>query len=168
MPDSFSIKQQLTLKQFTAATLLYYFKSKKVRLFFLFITALTLGSFLLGFATTSKQVMVASVLASLAPIFLLMLVLVAFVFFTCIYIYKNKPYLFNNVTYEITHWGVIRHGERTEFSKPWRDISAYRESRNFFLLYVANTDFHIIQKSMFKDDSELNSFRAMLEEKIRR
>ena len=97
---------------------------------------------------------------------MLFLVIIIFAFLGCLFIYKSKPYLFENISYEFTHWGVVRHGEKTEFSKPWRDITKIKETKAFFLLYVGNADFHIIQKRMFENDSSITEFRNLLKEHV--
>ena len=70
------------------------------------------------------------------------------------------------MSYQFNHWGVIRHGDLTEFSKPWREVSKFKESKAFFLLYISNTDFHIIQKKMINGSDEINKFRDILIAKI--
>jgi hypothetical protein len=108
-----------------------------------------------------------SIVSSFAPIFILLLILMILVVLICLYIYKSKPYLFTDVSYKFTHWGIVRIGERTEFSKPWRDISEFRETKAFFLLCIGSNDFHIIQKSMFHSLEDINDFRCILKEHIR-
>jgi hypothetical protein len=91
-----------------------------------------------------------------------------FSFFSCLYIYKRKRYLFNNVSYDFTHWGVVRNGAKTEFSKPWREITRFKETKAFFLLYAGSIDVHIFQKRMFANTEELNDFRQLLLENIKK
>jgi len=76
-----------------------------------------------GFATTSKGIDLATIISNFAPLLILPLIVTALAFFVCLYIYKRKPFLFDNVSYDFAYWGVVRHGEKTEFSKPWRDIT---------------------------------------------
>lgn len=127
---------------------------------------LTFISIFLDFVTTSKGLEMTSIFTNFAPVAILFLIVIIFTFIICLYIYKSKRYLFDNVSYDFTHWGVVRHGERTEFSKPWRDISKFKETKAFFILYIGNTDFHIIQKRMLENIGELNDFRNLLSEKI--
>ena len=167
MHDFFKIRQDLTFGEFLSSTLYYCFSGRLLKRVLLFLIGLTLISMFLGFATTSKSIDLATVLGSFVPIAILLLIVVIFAFLICLYIYKSKPYLFDNVSYNFTHWGVVRHGERTEFSKPWREISKIKETKAFFLLYVGNTDFHIIQKRMFTNLDELNDFRLLLQENVK-
>lgn len=167
MQNSFIIRQDLTLKEFLISTLYYYFSGKLLKRFFIFLICLTFLNMFLSFATTSSNMALLTIFSSFAPIVILFVVVVIFASLICLYIYKNKPYLFSDVSYDFTHWGVIRHGEKTEFSKPWRDISKFKETKNFFLLYIGNNDFHIIQKKMFTNLNELDDFRQLLRENIK-
>jgi hypothetical protein len=167
MQNSFIMSQDLTFREFLSSTLYYYFTGRLLKKILLLLIGLTLLSMFLGSATTSKGINLATVFRSVAPIVILLLLIVIFAFLICLYIYKSKPYLFDNVSYDFTHWGVVRYGDRTEFSKPWRDITKFKETKAFFLLYIGNTDFHIIQKRMFTKSEELNAFRQLLRENIK-
>ncbi|MEI6946712.1 YcxB family protein [Paraflavisolibacter sp. H34] len=167
MRNSFIIRQDLTFREFASSTLYYYFSGRLLKRFFLFLTGLALLSVFLGFASASNGIDLVTIISSFAPIIILLIAVTAFAFFICLYIYKSKPYLFEGVSYDFTHWGVERLGERTEFSKPWRDITEFKETKAFFLLYVGNNDFHIIQKRMFANPEELNDFRKLLKANIK-
>ena len=162
MEKSFTIRQNLTFRDFLSSTLYYYLSGRLLRRFFLILVGLALLSMFLGLDTTSKGINSARLISSFAPFLIFLIGVVAFAFTTCLYIYKSKPYLFHNVSYDFTHWGVVRHGDRTDFSKPWRDISKIKETKAFFLIYIGNSDFHIIQKRMFAGSEELNDFRQLL------
>ena len=162
MLNSFTIKQDLTLKDFFSSTVYYYLSGRLLKRFFLFLTLLMLLSTFVGPSTTFLETLI----TIFVPIIILLLMVITGTFFICVFIYNSKPYLFKNVSYNFTHWGIVRHGERTEFSKPWREISKFKETKSFFLLYIQKTDFHIIQKRMFNDANELNDFRILLKENI--
>ena len=168
MQESFTISQNLTFREFLSSTLYFYFSGRLLKRLLLLLIGLTLLSTFLGFATTSKRFDLATVFYNLVPMAILIFIIVVFAFFICLYIYKNKAYLFDNISYEFTHWGVTRYGEKTEFSKPWRDITKVKETKAFFLLYIGNTDFHIIQKRMLAGSEELNAFRHLLHENIKK
>jgi len=70
--------------------------------------------------------------------------------------------------YDFTNWGMVRHGEKTEFSQPWRNITKVKETKVFFLFNIGVKDFHCIQKKMFTGEDEINSFRVFLKEKMTR
>ena len=162
MQDSFTIKQELTFRDFLSSTLYYYFSGKLLKRFFLVLIGVSTLSMILGVVTTSKGIDLKTIVGGFAPILILLLGVIAFAFFTCLYIYRSKPYLFDNVSYDFTHWGIVRHGEKTEFSMAWRDISKIKESKAFFLFCIGNTDFHIIQKRMFANSEELSDFKQLL------
>ncbi|MBS1934789.1 MAG: YcxB family protein [Bacteroidetes bacterium] len=71
------------------------------------------------------------------------------------------------MTYEFTHWGITRNGEKTEFSKPWRDVKKIKETKSF-ILFIFHNDFHVIQKRMLKNPDELNAFKEYIKENIKK
>ena len=168
MQESFTVRQNLTFSEFFSSTLYFYFSGRLLKRFLLLLIGLTLLSTFLGFATTSKRFDLEIVFYNLVPMAILILIIVIFSFFICLYIYKNKSYLFDNVSYNFTHWGITRNGEKTEFSKPWRDITKIKETKAFFLIYIGNTDFHIIQKRMFAGSAEQDAFRQLLKENVKK
>ena len=168
MQESFTVRQDLAFSEFLSSTLYYYFSGRLLQRFLLLVFGLTLLSTFLGLATTSKEFDPASVFYSLVPVGILLLLVVVFTFFICLYIYQNKGYLFKDISYDFTHWGITRHGEHTEFSKPWRDITRVKETKAFFLFYIGNKDFHIIQKRMLAGTEELIAFRQLIQEKIKK
>ena len=168
MHDLFTIRQDLTFNEFLSSTLYYCFSGRLFKRFMLFLLGLTLLSSFLEYATTSREVQLGTFIYNFAPIFMIVPIVVVFSFFMCLYIYKRKPYLFNNVSYDFTLWGVVRHGEKTEFSKPWCDITKYKETKAFFLLYIGDRDFHIVQKRMLESSVRLDAFRQLLQENVKK
>ena len=132
MQESFTVRQDLTFREFLSSTLYYFFSGRLLKRFLLLVFGLTLLSTFLGFATTSKGFDLASVFYNLVPLGILTLLVVVFTFFICLYIYQIKAYLFKNMSYDFTHWGITRQGEKTEFSKPWRGITRVKETKAFF------------------------------------
>src|SRR5215204_2515868 len=113
MQNSLTIRQELTFRDFLSSTLYYYFSGRLLKRFFLFLSGLTLLSMFPGFATTSKGIDLATIISNFAPLLILPLIVTALAFFVCLYIYKRKPFLFDNVSYDFAYWGVVRHGEKT-------------------------------------------------------
>lgn len=165
MEDSFVIEQNLTFREFFLSSFNYYIAKKVLKMFLLILLAFSVLEVFLGIITINNLSFPVLV-GTFAPIVVIVFLLITLTFLVCFFTYKSKPYLFQNVSYEFTHWGVVRNGEKTDFSKPWRDFEKFKETKEFFLLYIANTDFHIIQKRMFKDFDEMERFRALLTEKI--
>ncbi len=116
--------------------------------------------------TTASGFSFVQLLAGIISGIILLSIIVLIVFLLCLFIYLARPHLFRNVSYDFTHWGVTRNGKGTEFSKPWREFTGYRETNAFFLLYVGTTDFHFIQKRMLTGPEETDLFRDLLKEKI--
>lgn len=166
MQQTFNIPVDLTLKESLDSTFYIYRSSKRVRRYLLLFLIIMIISQTLGWIVSPGPLTITSVLTILVPMVFMGLFVSLFIAVFSTYIYKSRPYLFRNVNYEFTHWGVTRYGEKTSFSKPWREITRYRESKNFFILYVDKMDFHVIQKRMFQDPFEEANFRDMLKENI--
>jgi hypothetical protein len=49
----------------------------------------------------------------------------------------------------------------------WSDYLKYRDSKNYFLLYVNRACFHIIPKRAFSDDNSLEQFERAVRTNIR-
>ena len=164
MLNSLRVNQDLTFQEFFNGTLYVCFSLKPLKRFFLFLLALSIISLLLGFVTTSNRLTIASLITEVMPILSLLVLVILLVFLFSFFTYRNKPGIFRNVTYDFTNWGVIRNAHQSQFSKPWRDMFKMKESNRFFILYFSNTDYHLIQKKMFKDKSEVDRFRTLLKE----
>ena len=168
MHESFTIQQNLTFREFLSSTLYYCFSGRLLKRFVLFLIGLTLLTTFLGSATTSDGVRPGTFIYNFAPILLVIPIVVIFSFCLCLYIYYGKPYLFHNVSYDFTHWGVVRNGEKTEFSKPWREITKFKETTAFFLLYIGDRDFHIVQKRMLESQERIAAFRQLLQKNLKK
>ncbi|HTE12642.1 MAG TPA: YcxB family protein [Chitinophagaceae bacterium] len=166
MKDSYNIKQELTIWDFFKCSLHAYIVSRPVRRLFLFVFIISVLSVILGVLTIDNGFSIFSVIYSFLPVIVLLLFFIVFGILVCFFIYKTKPWLFRNVLYDFTHWGIVRHGEKTDFSKPWRDITRFKETKDFFIFYVGSVDLHVIQKRMFTDEGELKGFRLFLKDKM--
>lgn len=163
MQNPFIINQRLSLKEYFKLTLYFFLSQKIILRFFLFLFLLIGLSTFLGVVTTSENLNIGSLLKGLFPIIVMFVLLIAFIFTYCLWLYKSKSYFFQNVSYSFTDWGMIRQDEKMKLSKSWGDISKVKETKSYFLLYVGKMDFHIIQKEMFNTENETDSFRKMLE-----
>ena len=163
MKDSFTIRQDLSFKEYLRSNLYFFFVSRRLRFYGLVLTAVSAyGS---GSVTASKKIDLTAIVSVFVPILLMAAVLALGIYFVSLYLYRAKPYLFKEVSYEFTHWGIVRHGERTQFSKQWREITKVRESKNFFLFY-AGMDAHTIPKRVFSSPGELDAFRQFLKRAV--
>jgi len=168
MKDSYTIQQDVSLSDYYRICLHTYLYLKLTRRLFLFIAALSLLSSLLRVAGTDKSFSVVMFVYDLLPVLVLAAFFLVFSGLLCVYIYKTRPWLFKNVSYEYTHWGITGNGEKTEFSKPWREITGMKETKSYFIFYVGQRDLHFLQKKMFADAAELTDFRNFVNEKMNR
>lgn len=167
MQNTITVPQRLTYKEFLSAMLYACFISRRLRRYFLFMLIISCASNLLAFLTTARfsfglhdALFVVFFLGFLTLAGILVLLIITG------WIYQKRPDLFNNVLYQFSHWGITREGPNTNFSKPWREIDRFRESTQFFLIYVSKFDVHIIQKKMIGDAGRINIFRSMLEQNV--
>jgi len=167
MQNTITVPQRLTYKEFLSAMLYACFISRRLRRYFWLMLIISCASNLLGFLTTTKfsftlqdAVFIVFFLGFLALAGMLALLIITW------WVYQKRPDLFNNVLYQFSHWGITREGPNTNFSKPWREIDRFKESKQFFLIYVSKFDIHIIQKEMIGDTERINIFRSMLEENV--
>jgi hypothetical protein len=166
MQNSFSLKQDLTFKEYYNSTVYYFLTGKKSKGFLIVLLAGGFLSMFLGFIMSPEQSSLVQISTSFIPIIFLFLVFLFALFVSCIIAYNSKPYLFKNITYGFTHWGITKTGEKTDFSKPWRDVIRLKEAKSFFLIYSNNIDAIVIQKRMFGTAEELDEFRIFVQDKI--
>jgi hypothetical protein len=162
MANSFTIKQDLSLKEFFNAFLYIFFTSRIFKRLLLFMSIISGLGIILDFLTDSKKPLFVNIALSLLPLIFLFSFFFVFGFLATLFIYKTKTKLFKNVTYEFTHWGVMMSTEGADFSKPWREFIKIRESRLFFLLYISANDAYIIKKGIFENNEEIKNFRDFL------
>ena len=161
MEASFTINQDLTFKESMSSTLYYVLSGKRFRLFVLFLAGLVVVSNLLspqGIEIKDILVGFASILAT-GTILLLFMIILNLVF------RKMRPSIFK-LSYHFTHWGMTWNNNEKEFSKSWKEIDTFKESKAFFLLYTDKYNVHVIQKRLFQDQYDVFAFRDLLKEKI--
>ena len=160
MEQPLTVQQELTYKEYLSAMLYVFASSKRAKWYLIGIFGLIMVSNLLG----PGSITAIDLITMLAPLVMMILLFVTFITIACYYIYKSKPYLFHHVSYVFTDWGVVRHGERTQFSKPWKEITRFKESKAFFFLYAGKFDVHIFPKKMFADEFEMEHFKDLVKE----
>ncbi len=165
MKETFSVDQNLTFKEWYSATLFFSLFTKFVHYFFIFFTLMSILRLYLDIHEFSGSWNLLHVLSFFLPMAIFIFVVAVILFIICLSIYKLMPHLFQNISYEFSNWGIERNGGKTEFSKPWNEISKFKESRLFILIFPKTLDFHIIQKTQFESINELNNFRNFLKEK---
>lgn len=162
MQSSLRINQDLTFQEFFSGTLYFCFSSKLVKRAAILILAGNVLSIFVELAANPNSLSSDSLFTQVIPIIAMLLLLVLLVFVFSIFTYTNKSDIFKNVTYDFTHWGIIRNAVQSQFSKPWRDLTEVKESKEFFILYFSNTDYHLIQKRMIGDKKEVGRLRTLL------
>ncbi len=166
MRDSYSIKQNLTFKEYYKSTVYYFITGKKFKGILILLLSFGFISMFIGFLMTPEQSSLVQISTSFIPIIFLSLLFLFALFVNCVIAYNSKPYLFKNITYDFTHWGITKTGEKTDFAKPWRDVIRLKESKSFFLIYSNDIDAIVIQKRMFEDFDEINNFKNFIVENI--
>ena len=166
MKASLIIRQDLTFKEVLSSTFYLFLFSKRVKIFLLFILALSLLSSFLGFATTPGQFRFLEVFKIILSIILFLFVMCLLLFVVALFLYKTRPNLFKNIQYEFTLQGIQWQNENGRFSKPWDQVTKMKETSSFFMIYINRINFHVIQKRMFKDEYEISGFRNCLKETI--
>jgi YcxB-like protein len=164
---TFIVQQKLSLNEFIRSTLLYLPHNRAVRKLIIIVCSVVSLVVFLGQDWSFDKSILSAFLNTVDWIALIFIIIMAFIALTCSYIFKTQKHLFENVTYQFTDWGIARHGNRTEFSKPWKEVSKIVETKSFFLFCFGVSDYHIIQKRMFKDSSELIAFTQEIEGQTR-
>ena len=168
MESSLKIDQDLSFTEYLRSAL-YYFNNKKLIIFLAIIYIFPLLPDILALFTIPKfRFNYISLYLSLVPIVLLLITALIVIFIACFYFYYAKPQYFKNISYSITHWGIIRNSETSGFSKSWREIVKYKETKNSFLVYISARDFQVIQKRKFKNSEDISNFRDLLNENVNR
>lgn len=104
----------------------------------------------------------------LLPVIILFLFLIIGSAILTFLLMKFKPKLFSGIRLTFTHWGMEKTGEVINYSAPWSKFSKYEETSKFLLLYISDKEYHVIQKRMFENETELLLFKQFIDEKIYR
>ena len=161
MDTSFTINQDLTFKESMSSTLYYILSSKRFRIFVLFLAGLSVMSNLLS----PQGIEVKEILWDFASILMTGTILLLFMIILTLVFRKTRPSIFK-FSYHFTHWGMSWNNNEKEFSRSWKEINTFKESKAFFFLYTDRNNIHVIQKRLFKDQYDVFAFRDLLKEKI--
>ena len=167
MQKSYTIFQELTFKEFFISTLYLTSSTKIVKRLIVFVCIVSLLNLFLTYNLSKVQPGILTAIGCFLPIVYFIGLAILLCLVICLYIYSTKQYLFRDVSYDFTHWGVVRNGFKTDFSKPWRDISKVKETGQYFFLFVGKIDFHIIQKRMI-NQNDLTEFRIFLTDNMKK
>ena len=161
MEASFTINHDLTFKESMSSTLYYILSSKRFRLFVLFLAGLTVMSNLLS----PQGIEAKEILWGFASILMTGTILLLFMIILSLVFRKTRPSIFK-FSYRFTHGGMAWNNNDKEFSKSWKEVETFKESKAFFFLYTDKYNVHVIQKRLFKDQYDVFAFRDLLKEKI--
>jgi hypothetical protein len=169
MDDNFTVKQEMKIIEFLGAVYFQTPRMKVIKRFFLLIlfvglllALLDIIRLFLGDTLPWYQIIIDFLEI---PLFI---VLFLFVFMTlgAILLRMLRPNHFKNVTYHFTHWGMEKIGKGIDFTRPWNKFLKYHESSHFIFLFISENDAHIIQKRMFADEEELESFKKFISGRV--
>ncbi|HET6249146.1 MAG TPA: YcxB family protein, partial [Tepidisphaeraceae bacterium] len=82
--------------------------------------------------------------------------------------WRAQTNLHRPTTFEFSPDGMIETHELARCEYRWEFFPGFRESRETFLVYPSAMMFHIFPKRAFANPAEVDEFRAMLDEKIRK
>ena len=128
MEASFTINQDLTFKESMSSTLYYILSSKRFRLFVLFLAGLTVMSNLLS----PQGIEAKEILWGFASILMTGTILLLFMIILSLVFRKTRPSIFK-FSYRFTHGGMAWNNNDKEFSKSWKEVETFKESKAFFL-----------------------------------
>jgi hypothetical protein len=163
MKESFEIKQQTTPGEFYKLTVSLSFKNKKIRrIYFLIVAVGTISSLteLLSPKPSWVQVVAGFMIGALFP--LIFFLVGSFVLILLIYMIRPG---FFRATYFLNHWGMIRTSAKAEIQLSWSRFLKWKETKDFFLLFIVEHDVHIISKRNL-EQQDLPELRTLLSEKI--
>jgi hypothetical protein len=168
MPETFTIKQEMKFIEFLKAVYFQASKIKIVKRLFLFSVILGTVNSLLNLASPLKHEIVWYQLILQALVLPLFFVAFFFVFITLgvFLLIKFRANHFKNITYYFSHWGMEKTGNGMKFTTPWSKFIKFQESSNFIFLYITKNDAHIIQKRMFENNEEIQSFKQFISKHI--
>ena len=171
MQDTFTVAQDLSFAEYLRFSLYQLPRTRIIRQLFIYVMILGLMAAVTGLLAPGQNepsgfMVVLQFL--LLPVFLVLLFFV-YLLLAGIIIIRFKPHVIRGLTYRFTHWGMERIGVRTEATIPWRDFKSLKETKSFFLLNVWENNVanvHVIQKRMFANSQEAESFKAFVTENL--
>lgn len=83
-------------------------------------------------------------------------------------VYKRAATFRDSFTMQFTEEGFSVGNDRGSRTWPWKALSTFLESPNFFHLYFDSRSFFLVPKNSFANDDEIFELRQLLKMKIRR
>ena len=169
MNDQFAIRCDFSFPEYLRMNFGSMIRMKMLRSLFYILTGVSVLRVLLewGLVSDSKiNIFHAFVKLLMLPGFLLLFLLVFTILFS-LFIFKLKPHWVKGNQYLFNNWGLEKTGAGKDFSAQWGRFIKYRESSRFIFLYINDNISFPIQKRMFDNEDQLQSFRQFIEKKIR-
>ena len=106
--------------------------------------------------------------ALLTGSFMWFFLMVSFWFVMPAVVYSRAATFKDSFTMKFEDEGFSLGNERGSRAWPWKALSNFMESPNFFHLYFDSRSFFLVPKSGFKDKDEIFELRKLLKEKVRK
>ena len=106
-------------------------------------------------------------LAVLIGSFMWFFLMINFWFVMPALVYRRAATFKDSFTMNFSEEGFSLGNERGSRAWPWKALSTFMETPNFFHLYFDSRSFFLVPKNGFKDGDEIYEMRAMLKMKIK-
>lgn len=107
-------------------------------------------------------------LAVLTGSFMWFFLMISFWFAMPALVYRRAATFRDSFTMKFEEEGFSLGNERGSKSWPWRALSTFMETPNFFHLYFDSRSFFLVPKNSFSDSDEIYQLRQLLKTKVKR
>jgi hypothetical protein len=151
---------KIELKDYLHANYVFNLEKRQIKILIIMCVLFFLGAVAFNVAAPERNLM----LVLLPPIFLIGLFLNVNLATRRHYasypaIQESKHYLFSPAGIKVT-------SESSSGSVAWQNVTRYKESENFFFLYISNIQFFLIPKGCFSDLLQIETFRMLLKREV--
>ena len=141
----------------------YHFISRpEIRIMLILVNVFALAS---AFLYYFKKI---TPLAVLTGSFMWFFLMISFWFVMPAMVYKRAATFKDHFTMRFEEEGFSLGNERGQRSWPWKALSTFMESPNFFHLYFDSRSFFLIPKSSFVNRDEVFEMRQLLKAKVKK
>ena len=106
--------------------------------------------------------------ALLTGSFMWLFLMISFWFVMPALVYRRAATFKDSFTMNFEDDGFSLGNERGSRSWPWKALSTFMESPNFFHLYFDSRSFFLVPKTGFSNSDEIYEMRQLLKEKVRK
>ncbi len=141
----------------------YHFISRpEIRIMLILVNVFALAS---AFLYYFKKI---TPLAVLTGSFMWFFLMISFWFVMPAMVYKRAATFKDHFTMRFDEEGFSLGNERGQRSWPWKALSTFMETPNFFHLYFDRRSFFLIPKNCFGDRDEIFEMRQLLKAKVKK